>query len=316
MPSPLDCQDIAFRQALHSDIPRILDSYKESFQRDLTPSRYLSTFSSSNFLNSFVAVNKDGSILVHSGYIPSFSHPSSQSVYRVSTYVQPQYRGTGLYATFMDHLLIHLRISGYSRLYTWPNPHNLRACLKHSSFIYQYPIVTYQAHLSEYLESASRPPALQPSLLSDASSLLSTFQSLDFSQIHNPSVTSQAYLHRLSRCNQINYYIYHDSSLVTGIIGVNLSLPTPTLTLLSDIPCVFSLVRSVANKTINGVSLNKYDPLIQFWPCTLSNRTFSHLLKYNFKPSGPLFHRGFYQLSSINQSNPPVIPTMLDHDAF
>lgn len=292
-------------------------SYKESFKMDLlTKNEYRNRFKLNNEYSSFILINRENQIIVgHIGFKLNNLNLDIQGkiAFRFSTFILPNYRGTGLYKYFMD-IVKKLLINKFDVkfIFAWPNIYNLISCLKDIDYLNQNPIITWQHYLGniEYNYNEQEKYLIKDINESD---FQIKFQPNKYDLTHeNIEDLKSILFNRKNKKYKLILNGYDFSIIGESKINNNTFLSVVILRGMT-----IDSITSILNQIYNVENPNhKTNYVVQIW-CNPKDRfLLSSLLKARFLPNGPVFYNGVYELTKIKFPSNKYFPCMYNHDAF
>ena len=120
---------------------RLEISYEESFNRKfLSKEEYSKRFKYKKKYSSFLLINKKNESLIgHIGFKLNNLNKEigGKIAFRFSTFIDPKYRGTGIYKFFMDTIKKKLvKKYGVKFIFAWPNFNNLLSLSTNNSYLF------------------------------------------------------------------------------------------------------------------------------------------------------------------------------------
>ncbi len=286
-------------------------SYKESFKKDLlTKNEYIKRFKLNNEYSSFLLINRDNKNIVgHIGFKISNLNSDIQGkiAFRYSTFIAPNYRGTGLYKYFMD-IVKKLLIKKFDAkfIFAWPNINNLKSCLKDIDYLNQNPIITWQYNLANEEYSYNK----------EISYSVKNINEIEFNiklELNRYSLTLENFedlkLILFNRKNKTYKVIFKGDNLF--IIGESKINNNTYLSLVFSKGMSIDSIIYILNHLYKG---NNH--IVQIWCNPTDRLLLSSLLKAGFLPNGPVFYNGVYELTKTKFPVNKYFPSMYNHDAF
>lgn len=292
-------------------------SYKESFEIDfLTKNEYRKRFKLNNEYSSFLLINREKQFIVgHIGFkLNNLNFDIKGKIaFRFSTFIAPNYRGTGLYKYFMDIVkTLLIKKFDVKFIFAWPNINNLISCLKDIDYLNQNPIITWQHYLGNKECSYNKQERY---LIEDInkSNFKIKFQpnkyDLTFENIEDLKSTL------FNRKNKKYKLILNgDYFFIIGESKINNNI---YLSVVIFRGMTINSIISILNQIYNGENHNnKTNCIVQIW-CNPKDRfLLGSLLKARFLPNGPIFYNGVYELTRTKFPSNKYFPCMYNHDAF
>ena len=291
-------------------------SYKESFKIDfLTKNEYRKRFKFNNEYSSFLLINRENKIIVgHIGFkLNNLNFDIKGKIaFRFSTFISPNYRGTGLYKFFMD-MVKKLLIKKFDVkfIFAWPNINNLISCLKDMDYLNQNPIITWQHDLGNMEYSYSK----------QDNYLVEHINESDFKIQFRPNKYDLTF----ENVEDLKTILFNRNNkkyklILSGynflIIGESKIKNKTYLSIVLFRGLSIDEIISILNQIYNGQNHNNKNNIVQIW-CNPNDRfLLVSLLKARFLPNGPVFYNGVYELTNIKFPSNQYFPCMYNHDAF
>lgn len=318
---------IKIRQVDYKDLDEIFYHYKNIFGRAITIEQYLKTFLDNQTFHSQIAINDKNDII---GHIGISQHPikglkEKKIGFRFSTFINEQYRGTGIYQNFMNSTLNYLKESNISILYAWPNKFNLVSCLKDNNFHPLFPQTTF-----EYIFNINDDFDRQNSDLYDIDILNNTniepnkLDELSFiySKLYESIVDYDANSleKRLTRNNKVIYCTIKKNCEIISFFGLKEDKD-------ENIYCAIHInlidlcqLKKILSDIVNSIWNNKKRIKCQMWLSQKNRDGIRNAIKSGMVENGPIFYRGFYITDKKNKLDFPeeylTKTSLLNHDAF
>jgi len=290
---------------------RLEIAYEESFKRKfLSKEEYSNRFKYEKKYSSFLLINKNNkNVIGHVGFKLNNLNKEidGKIAFRFSTFIAPEYRGTGIYKFFMDKVKKKLvKYFGVKFIFAWPNFNNLLSCLKDPTYLNQAPIITWQHKLRYCNYKYEIENGYFFENFCDNKTKFTTNE-------NNTNLTCDSYqdirLILFDRQNKKYKLIHKGNSF--SIIGESYldEIIYLSIVFLQDIS--INKIISILNSIYKSGNV-----IVQIW-CNPKDRFLQRsIIKSNFLPTGPIFNNGIYELTEKRFPFNNYFPNMYNHDAF
>ena len=286
--------------------------YEDVFKRKfLEKEAYNKRFRFNGKYSSYLLIEKNTKkIKGHIGFkIYNFNEKYGGLIaFRYSTFILDEIRGKGIYQSFFNEIKKIIRNEFKLKyIFAWPNTANLISCLKDKDYINLNPILTWQHKLgTTNYRSISKADYEIFNFVS--------FNDLPFLNICKArNLTNQS----LEELNNIFFnrdnkrYIVLKHFQFFSIIGISIFQEIKYLSIVINEGLDIEFIISTLNDNFNTGEV-----IIQLWCDPKEKKLLREIMKANFKPDGPIFYNGVYELTSQKFPVNSLYPKMFNHDAF
>ena len=315
------------RQVEYRDIDEIVYHYTNAFGRTISIDQYLKTFLDNQIFHSQIAINDSGEII---GHIGVSQHPikglkGKKIGFRFSTFIDENYRGTGIYQNLMTSTLDYLKESDISILYAWPNKINLVSCLKDNNYHPLFPQTTFEYKFNINPDKNKKIyETYNIDILNNSNIQYINFDELNllYFSLYESIVEydKKSLEKRLTRNNKVTYCLIKKNSKIISFLGLqedeNENIYCAIHLNLID----FLQLKEILSELVNSIWKGKKLIKCQMWLSHKNREGIRNAIKSGMIESGPIFYRGYYLTNKLNKLDFPekfiTKTSMLNHDAF